>query len=329
MLRKFVALFAAVTILLCLCGCGKTEKNAFSAGELKVSAGIYAYYFDKVSASPEKYEVAEVSRENIAAAAEKACREYLGAIKLCESKKLTLSNDFKRKAAENTENIWKLFSGYYEKIGVTKQDITEISTHECRKQQLLEYYFGVNGISPVADMDLKEEFVDMYVGFKAITGSLTRENDKGETLMLSEQEIAETEKQFREMAAKINGSLATIDEMNVEYNESLGIIVTGSLPTELMRDGDPMYDDDFFEKMLTFSHGRAGVIISGSSIYVVERQTIATADEDAFAQYRAQVLESMKMPSVISKIEKTVKGMTVVKNDAVTKAVEETIGSRD
>ncbi len=322
MLKKITALTAVLVMLICFCGCGKTDNNAFSSGELTVSAGVYAYYLDKVSSSPESYGVKEGDREKIIAAAEKCCREYLGAIALCQKKKVTLSNSFKRTAAENTENLWKMFSGYYESIGVTKQDITQIYLHECRKQQLLEYYFGAQGISPVADMDLKEEFVDMYVGFKAITGSLTRENDKGETTMLSDAEIEAVKKQFQEMALKINSSLATIDELNVQYNEGLDIIVTGSLSTELMKEGDPMYDDEFFGKVLSITHGKAAVVISGSSIYVIERQTIATTDEDAFAQYRAEVLEKVKMPSVISKIEKTAKGMTFEENEKVTRDVQ-------
>ena len=133
---------------------------------------------------------------------------------------------------ENTENLWSLFSDYYDSIGVSKQDITEIQTHESRMLQLLDHFYGANGKDPVKEIDLKERFVDMYVGFKTIEGSLTRTNDKGETVPLTEKEIKETEKLFSSMAKSINDGTATIDELNIQYNDSLGIIVTSPLSVQ-------------------------------------------------------------------------------------------------
>ena len=76
-----------------------------------------------------------------------------------------------------------------------------------------------------------------------------------------------------------------------------------------------MYDDDFFAKMSTISHGRAAIVKTGSSIYVVQRSTIATSDEDAFAVYRTDVLNEMKMPAVEKLLSKTASGYTVTTDE--------------
>lgn len=313
-MKRFIALLGVILIILSFASCGKADDHPYSCDGQVVTKGVYNYYLDTVRNNPKEYGADKDDTESIKEAVKTCCGEYLGAIKLMENEGITLDSEFKRLAAENTENIWSLFSEHYESIGVTKQDITKIQTHESRLLQLLDHYFGADGEKPVSDADMKEEFVDMYVGFKAIEGSLTKINDSGEAVELTDKEAKELEALFRSMATKINNRTATIDELNEEYNESLGIIVTAPLSTQLMKEGDPMYDDDFFSQVYSISHGYAKMIKSGSSIYVIERQTIATDDEDAFMMYRSEVLQSMKMETIEKKITKLIKKMTIEEN---------------
>ncbi|MBQ3137827.1 MAG: hypothetical protein IJB74_10165 [Clostridia bacterium] len=303
-MKKLIALFGAALILFSFVSCGK-EKYLLTFGEHIVTNGLYNYY--KSVAYAEKSENADET-------ARQYCREYLAAIKLMEDEKITLGSEYKRLAAENTENIWGIFSEYYSSIGVTKQDITRMQTHESRKLQLLEHFYGSAGKDPVKEIDLKERFVDMYVGFKAIEGNLTRTNDKGETVPLTEKEIKETEKLFASMAKQINEGTATIDELNIQYNDSLGIIVTSPLSVLLTKNKDPMYDDGFFADVSNINHGKAGVIKSGDSVYVIERQTIATDDEDAFMNYRTEILKDMRMEKIEKKLKNLIGKMNITEN---------------
>ena len=304
-MKKLVALLSLVLIFFTFASCGKGRYPLIFENHT-VSEGLYNYYRDKVSSSPEKYGAKADDKDSINSAAMQCCKEYLAAIKLMENEGLVLGSEFKRLAAENTEDIWSLFSDYYNSIGVTKQDITRVQT---RLLQLLDHFYGAEGKDPVKEIDLKERFVDMYVGFKAIEGSLTRTNDKGETVPLTEKEINEMVKLFSSMAADINEGTATIDELNAEYNDSLGIIVTSPLSVLLVKEGDPMYDDDFFEKVSSISHGKARAVRSGDYIYVIERQTIATDDEDAFMTYRSEVLQDMRMGKIEKKLRQLMEKM--------------------
>lgn len=313
-MKKLIALISSAVILFSFTSCGK-KNYPFTFEEHTVTEGLYNYYKSAVAASPEDYSVSKEDEEAVNEAAKKCCKEYLAAIKLMENEGITLGSEFKRRAAENTESIWSLFSDYYSSIGVTKQDITRVQTHESRLLQLLEHFYGASGKEPVKEIDLKERFVDMYVGFKAIEGSLTKTNDKGETVPLTDKEIKETEKLFSSMAKSINEGTASIDELNAEYNDSLGIIVTSPLSVLLAKEGDPMYDDDFFEQVSSVTHGKAKAVKSGDSIYVIERQTIATDDEDAFMTYRSEVLQDMRMGKIEKKLDKLIDKMDITENN--------------
>ncbi len=312
-MKKALALITVIVLILSFSACGK-KAYPYTFEDHAVTEGLYNYYRAKVTSSPEEYSASADDESSIDAAVKQCCSEYLAAIKLMEDEKIVLGSEFKRLAAENTEDIWSLFSDYYNSIGVTKQDITRSQEHESRMLQLLDHFYGAEGKEPVKEMDLKERFVDMYVGFKAIEGSLTRINEKGEAVPLTDREIKETEALFSSMAKSINEGNVTIDELNAEYNDSLGIIVTSPLSVLLTKEKDPMYDDDFFSKVSGISHGRAKVVKSGDSIYVIERQTIATDDEDAFMSYRSEVLQDMRMGKIEKKLKKLIGKMNITEN---------------
>lgn len=323
-MRKLIALLLLAVTLLTFSACSKKSEYPFACDKGTVSIGLYNYYLDKVISSPEDYSAKKDDRESIANAAKSLCLEYLAAIKLMEKEGIVLKSEFKRIAADNTENLWGLFSSYYKSIGVTKPDITMAQTHESRLLELLDHFYGAGGKNPVSEADLKEKFVDIYVGFKAIEGSLTRVNDKGETVELTKKELQETQKLFNKMAERINNGSATIDELNIQYNDSLDIIVTAPLSVLITKKGDPMYDGEFFNRVASVPHGKAKVIKSGSSIYVIERQTIATEDEDAFMNYRSEILQKMRMPKIREKISNTVKELSVTENTKlIDKAIKE------
>ncbi len=312
-MKKLTVILSVILIFSVFASCGKNN-SPMRYENHSITEGLFNYYKDAVTSSPEKYGAKADDKNSITEAAKQCCREYLAAIKLMEDEKLVLGSEFKRMAAENTENIWSIFSGYYNSIGVTKQDITRVQTHESRLLQLLDHFYGANGKEPVKEIDLKERFVDIYVGFKAIEGALTKVNDKGEAVPLTEKETEEIIRKFSSMASSINDGSATIDELNAEYNDSLGIIVTSPLSVLIAKSGDPMYDDDFFEKVSSISHGKARAVRSGDYIYVIERQTIATDDEDAFMTYRSEVLQDMRMGKIEKKLHKLIEKMQIEDN---------------
>lgn len=300
-MKKRMICTVLVLVLFALSACSKDTDALLTADGKEIGAGVYAYYLDKVLSDPDGYGVDAGDRQAALQKTNELCTRMIACENLMAKNDLTLSTQLKSEVADETEKIWSLFGSYYASVGVTKPDITLINTDSARKQQLLQYYYGKGGKDEVSDDALKEKFVDLYIGFKGFEGSFTKTNIKGETVAMTEKEKEELIAQFRKMAQEVDGGRA-IDEVYSDYCAQNGLVATGALEIILMKDGDPMYSDDFFDKVSTITHGRAAPVTSGSSIYVVQRMTIATSDEDEFEKYRSQVLEEMKMPAVEKKI---------------------------
>ena len=306
-MKKRAVKKALCLLLLCLllsfslCACGGRNSYPLVIENTGISKGLFAYYLDCVTADPKAYGVKENSRENVLSATYGLCKKYAAVQNFMKENKIKTEQYLKSDANSRTNGLWSLFKTHYKRIGVSKADVLSAELCTAGKKQIVARFFGKGGKNEVSQDELKQSFVELYVGFKAIEAPLCKLNTKGETIPLSEKEKSALEEQFESMAKRLrNGS--DIDSLNAEYCRSVNLVATQALEVNLMKKGDEMYDDDFFEKVSAISHGSAGVIESGNSIYLVERCTIATNDEDAFKQYESEVLEYVKMPWVEKKI---------------------------
>lgn len=300
-MKRFLALFIAVVIAFCFSGCDKYKDYPIEAEGAYVSAGVYAYYINEVFSNHKKYKVDIDDSDAVQKAAQELCKEHIAVLSYMKNENILLNIQMKNFVADGTDARWDLFSEHYKQLGIEKSDITKIMTVEASKKQLVQYFYGTGGKREVSEDDLKQSFVELYVGFKAFEGDLTKTNTKGEVVMLSDSERENVIDEFRKMRDKVNDGVS-IDKVYETYCKNQGLVTTGELQVSLMKEGDPMYDDTFFDDVSSISHGWAGVIISEKTVYLVERCTIATNDEDAFAEYRTEILEHDKMPAIEKKI---------------------------
>lgn len=294
MLKKLMSVILIIMCVFSLSSCGSDKGYIKLFGE-KIPEGVYNYYYAEAFEQSDEPE----------AAAEYSVKKYIAAERLMKKEGLTLSTNYKRMAAEETEKIWSLFSDYYEGIGVSKQDITHIKAHEMSIKELVHFYYGAGGKNEVSDSELRETFAKKYVGFRAVEASFLTVNDVGESIEKSEGEKKSLRNKFKAMAERVNTGVS-IDNVNESYNEGLGLIVTQSLSLNVIKESDPLYGADFFKKVSELSYGEAAVIENGSSIYLLERVRIDSNDE-TFSVYAAEVLEGMKTASVEKKIDKMAK----------------------
>ena len=275
----------------------------------RISEGVYTYFFSEVKDKEKALEV---------------CKSVVAAENLMKAEGISLSANYKRVVAEETDKKWSLFSSYYESIGVTKQDITSALTYEYGKKELLNYYYGDKGKKPVKDSRLRSELDKTYVGFKAIEASYIKLSDMGESVTISDREKSAIKKQFSSMAQSINMGTMTIDRANEKYNESIGLIVTQTLDTVLVKEGNVLYDDDFFSRIAKLSKGEAAVIESGSSVFLLQRQSIADEDE-YFYLYKSEMLQKLKTDDIEKKLLKASSEYTVKTNNSLIKDIESKI----
>ena len=254
------------------------------------------------------------------------CKSLVAAENIMKAEGISLSANYKRVVAEETDKKWSLFSAYYESIGVTKQDITSALVYEYGKNELLDYYYGDKGKKSVKDSRLRSEFDKTYVGFKAIEASYIKLSDMGESVSISDSEKSAVKKQFSSMAQSINSGTMTIDQANEKYNESIGLIVTQTLDTVLVKEGNVLYDDNFFSEIAKLRNGEAAVIESGNSVFLLQRQSIANEDE-YFYLYKSEMLEKLKMDDIEKKIAKAAQGYNVKTNNSLIKDIESIINN--
>ena len=101
--------------------------------------------------------------------------------------------------------------------------------------------------------------------------------------------------------ARANSGTA-LDALFAEYSETQGLVVTSPLSVSIMKDGDPMYDADFFSQVSALQPGETGVIESTGSLYLLQRVDITASDDDAFEAYRDEVLYREKMADVEQRV---------------------------
>lgn len=307
MKRVTVLLLSLAVILTTFSAC-TSGGYPVKVGDGKISQGVYTYYFSQWENEADVLEI---------------CKEYEATRVLMKNEGITLSANYKRIVAEETDSKWNLFSAYYESIGVTKQDITLALTNEYNKKELLDYYYGEKGKSPVSNDKLMSEFDKTYVGFKAIEASYLKVSDMGESVSLSDSEKKSLKNRFESMAKSINSGAMTINEANESYNQSIGIIVTHNLETALMKQGDVLYGDNFFTEVSALSKGAACVIESGNSIFLVQRQTITSEDDGYIFMYKGEILEKLKMSAVEKKISEIAETLQVNTNKSLCKDIRE------
>ena len=309
MKKAFAVIVLTLMVMFSFSAC-MGEGAPVSADDKLISAGVYAYYLSETKDAGETAEICKIS-----AATEK----------LMKTEGITLSANYKRIIADETDSKWSLFSAYYDSIGVSKQDITQALTAEYNKKELLDYYYGENGKTPVSSEKIKSQLDKTYVGFKAIEASYMKVSDMGESVSLSDGEKKSLKNRFESMAKSINSGAISINDANEAYNESIGIIVTQNPETALVKQGDVLYGDNFYQEVSKLKKGEAAVIESGNSIYLLQRQVITNDDDGFVFIYRSEMLESLKMKEIEKKISEIAEGIEVKVNSRLCKEIGERV----
>ena len=299
--RKGLILGLLVCGLLWLSACAARQTPALTVGGVPVSNGVFQYYLHEATRHPEQYGLEDGDEDAARAQAEQSCRQLVALDMYLKEHKITVRADLKRDAVSQVEGQWALFGAHYRDLGMTKPDLTRIRMFDAQKKQLTQTLYGAGGKHEVAADTLKESFSKLYVGFKAFEGALTKQNEQGETVALTKAEQKALKESFRQMANRANSG-TDLDALFAEYSETQGLVVVSPLSVNIMKDGDPMYDAEFFKQVSALKPGETGVIASTGSLYLLQRVDITASDDDVFEAYRDEVLYHEKMAAVEQRV---------------------------
>ena len=217
--KSFIAVLLCLAAVFCTAGCSASKKSALNISGAQIDYETFLYYFDQVHAFPEKYELAaDATNEQMIDAAIELCCEYVAVNTKLSEYGLTLSASEKRSASNNLEDLWHVFSGYYEKLGVSKQTLMKIETADTSRNRLFYYIYDEGGEKAVSEDDIKKYYNENYISFRAITGYLTTTDANGDTVVMTADQKAAMNKEFIELSTRL-GNGQTMNEIVELYSK--------------------------------------------------------------------------------------------------------------
>ena len=128
-MKKIIAALIAAVMMFSVSGCSSAPKTALTIEGTALNSEIFAYYLDKVTASPESYGLGkDASEKEFKDAAVKECKRYIAVNTDFVNSGRPLTSAQKVEISERVNNIWMRSENHYNSIGVTKQTLTKIVT---------------------------------------------------------------------------------------------------------------------------------------------------------------------------------------------------------
>lgn len=303
--RTVTIILAVLSVLSLFTACSKKAECALSVGGADVSNGIYTYYLDLVLSDPASYGVkAESYETDVKSAVEKLIKGYVAVNTLSSSLGLPLPYSLKEEAAQETESRWDVFSGHYEKIGITKPDLYKTVANSAYKTALLEYFYGTKGKEKkISEKNLKKEFEKQYIGVKIVASPLTTTDNLGNTVTVDSYELSNIRQAFSSMKKNANNG-TDIEKLYTQYNTSKDLIGTESLSTYVFTRDSAEYGEDFFKTISSLKYNKADVIEYEDTIYLVYRVDITGEEYNYYYIHRLDVLKSLRMGLLDKMLEK-------------------------
>ena len=324
--KSFVAVLLCLAAVFCTAGCSASKKSALNISGAQIDYETFLYYFDQVHAFPEKYELAaDATNEQMIDAAIELCCEYVAVNTKLSEYGLTLSASEKRSASNNLEDLWHVFSGYYEKLGVSKQTLMKIETADTSRNRLFYYIYDEGGEKAVSEDDIKKYYNENYISFRAITGYLTTTDANGDTVVMTADQKAAMNKEFMELSTRL-GNGQTMNEI-VELYSKKHPDSTVSDQLQFIKKGTDSYPEGFFEKVQQLSVGSNTVLIMDNYIFLILRENPSEDEaKQYYDRYRDDCLKSLRGDEFKTIVEGYASELSVERNDRViNKAVKEVL----
>ena len=324
MKKRIIALIMTlILILLTFSGCSSSQKPALNISKAEVTPGVYTYFYDYVYSNRKSFKIKgdDIEKEVHEKAVE-LIKEYIAVNTMAEKLGVSLSYTLRAQTASKTDSRWDLFGKYYSSIGMTKQDLCKIITNSALKSALLEYYYGENSKkNPTSTQELKNAFVEKYIGVNIIAASLTTTDALGSTVPMDTYELSNIRNMFYTMRDKLNGG-ADIDSVYSDYITTLDLIGTQSLDIYVITESSVGYGENFFAQVSALRYKTAVVIEYEDTIYLAYRIDISDDDLGYFMNYKSDILEQLCMSKLDKKIASQADEYELIKeHTAVTRKI--------
>lgn len=210
--KKILAGAAALAVALSCTGCSDTSWGA-KAGDTEYRAGIYIYhamnaYFDAESKKAEtdtdvfSSTIEEMpAKDWMAKETEKNLRNQAAIDAKFTEMGLELDEYSTSYADYMVEQMWSQYGDMFEGYGIGKESYRDIYLNSIKRDEIfMKYYNSEDGITPVAEEDIKAHMLDNYARVKYIAlnlkdaeGNLLKSEGKAEVMKMAEDYLARAE----------------------------------------------------------------------------------------------------------------------------------------
>lgn len=210
--KKILAGAAALAVALSCTGCSDTSWGA-KAGDTEYRAGIYIYhamnaYFDAESKMAEtdtdvfSSTIEEMpAKDWMAKETEKNLRNQAAIDAKFTEMGLELDEYSTSYADYMVEQMWSQYGDMFEGYGIGKESYRDIYLNSIKRDEIfMKYYNSEDGITPVAEEDIKAHMLDNYARVKYIAlnlkdaeGNLLKSEGKAEVMKMAEDYLARAE----------------------------------------------------------------------------------------------------------------------------------------
>ena len=207
--KKFPAAVMALAVALSCTGCSDTSWGA-KAGDTEYRAGIYIYhamnaFFDADSKKAETdtdvftATIEDMpAKEWMAKETEKNLRNQAAIDAKFTEMGLELDEYSTTYAEYMTEQMWSQYGEMFEGYGVGKESYRDVYLNSVKRDEIfMKYYNSEDGITPVAEEDIKAHMLDNYARVKYIAlnlkdaeGNLLKSEGKAEVMKMAEDYLA-------------------------------------------------------------------------------------------------------------------------------------------
>ncbi len=299
-----------LSILLCLAvtaaafaGCMQQKKHTvLTVGAAEIDNEIFTYFFDEVYSKTQQEDGDLKDTATLIDAAVDKCLGYVGTITQYEQFMFEMPPEEKLKIATMTEEEWMLYGNYYSSIGISKQTVTKINTAEVMRTALLLYYFGEGSEYAVSEEEIEFYFDQAYVEFKTLNGYLTTFDEEGNSIPLSETELASVRAEFETKKQQL-ASGTSIAELNNGIDvESTFVAVSNTA-----------YPPGFLEKVAELEYDKPEIIETDGYIFIVIRLDAKT--DSNYENYRTNYIETLRGEMLTDLLVSTGNDYAVARDD--------------
>lgn len=329
LLKKMVCVLLCLLLSGTFLSCNQND-SVMTLGTIQISQSMYTYWLSVAAKDWKQISEEEHTAETedyqtwITERAFDYCLTYAAVLDQFNQMGLVLDISQKNAVSENIGLNWSYYSGFFKEIGVKKTDYAKVFEFNEYQDSIFQALYQGDGETAVSEEEIKSFFSENYILFRSIVGYRTDVDENGNSVSLSEAQLAEQTAAFYGMAAKVNDGVMSFDQANYQYMEDPTLTDEEAAAKELtnaqmltgniIHKTNTSYPDGFFSQVQQLEYNTANVSEFDAYIYLVQRLNELEEDTDYYETYREQCLRDMRQEDFNQRCEEWKTALSVVKN---------------